>query len=347
MSLPRASVVRQLRAEGSASTGTLRITHGLPTVLALGLIFATSAPAQTATPRKASTERANPKSPPTGSSEERLEKDYQALLAKDDDAAEAVERLLKENTAFESKGAGLEKITLQARIDEQFTPVRKAYEEFLRRHPKHARARIAFGSFLNERGEEEYAMEQWEKARIQDPSIPAVWNNLANYYGHRGPVKRAFEYYAKAIELDPKEAVYYQNFGTTVFLFRKDAREHFSLSEQQVFDKALALYRQAVKLAPADFALATDVAQTYYGIQPLRAKEALAAWAAALKLAADDIQREGILLHLARVHMLAGEYAVAREHVAKVRHAGYDALKERLSRSIDEHEKRGKGTAAE
>lgn len=37
---------------------------------------------------------------------------------------------------------------------------------------------------------------------------PAVYNNLANIYGHTGPVKKAFEFYARAIELNSHEPVY-------------------------------------------------------------------------------------------------------------------------------------------
>ena len=103
-----------------------------------------------------------------------------------------------------------------------------------------------------------------------------MWNNLANYYGEHGPLTNAFIDYAKAIELNPAEPIYYQNFATTVYMFRRDAREFYGINEQQVFDKALALYRQAVKLAPDNFVFATDYAESYYGIRPYRTNDALA-----------------------------------------------------------------------
>ena len=46
-----------------------------------------------------------------------------------------------------------------------------------------------------------------------DPKNPAAWNNLASVYGHHGPMAKAFEYYTKAIELNPGESVYYHNLG--------------------------------------------------------------------------------------------------------------------------------------
>ncbi len=100
------------------------------------------------------------------------------------------------------------------------------------------------------------------------PKNPAAWNQLANYYGEYGGLTNAFAYYTEAIRLDPTEPVYYQNFATTVYLFRKDAREFYHINEQQVFDKALGLYRQAMKLDPSNLVLATDYAESYYGIKP-------------------------------------------------------------------------------
>ena len=103
-----------------------------------------------------------------------------------------------------------------------------------------------------------------------DPSNPAAWNNLANYYGHRGPVTNAFAYYGKAIEINPQEPIYYENFATTVYLFRKDAEEFFKLTEDQVFEKSLGLYREAMRLDPTNFVLASDYAESFYGTHPPR-----------------------------------------------------------------------------
>src|SRR5260370_40669420 len=107
---------------------------------------------------------------------------------------------------------------------EGFGPVRKGYEDFLQQHPGSAYGYLAYGSFLNDLGEEYEASLQYEKSRQLDPKNPAVWNNLANYYGEFSPVTNAFIYYARAIELNPAEPVYYQNLATTVYLFRKDAQ---------------------------------------------------------------------------------------------------------------------------
>ncbi len=167
------------------------------------------------------------KSPGIGSSvsdaKDPVEKEYAKLLEDDDAAQEEVDKWIRDEEAFKAAGAGISKAVMSARIDKRFDTVRQAYKDFLRRHPKHARARLAYGSFLDDIGEEEEAGIEWEQAKKMDPQNPAVWNNLANHYGHRGPIEKAFQCYEKAIELNPNESTYVWNLATTTYLFRRGA----------------------------------------------------------------------------------------------------------------------------
>lgn len=282
------------------------------------------------------------------------EKEYLKLLEMDDAAQAEVDRWIQDNNKFKEQGAEIEAITLNARIKKRFEPVKKAYEEFLQRNPNHARARLAYGSFLNDIHEEEAAERQWEKAREADPTSPAAWNNLANHYGHNGPVTNSFRYYAKAIELDPAESTYYYNLATTVYLFRRDATNFYKISEQQVFEKAMGLYRKALELDPDNFALATDYAQSYYGFDPkltgdaeqdqkIKQKhfsDAMAAWQHAFKLAGDDIERQGVLLHYARLQINAGRFDDARQNLNAITNDMFRTTKQNLVKKLD-----GKETA--
>ena len=229
---------------------------------------------------------------------------------------------------------------------------------FLRIHPEHARTRLAYGSFLNDIHEEDAAHSQWEKARELDPKNPAAWNNLANYYGHNGPVMKSFEYYGKAIELDPTESTYYFNLATTVYLFRRDATNYFKITEPEVFDKALALYRKALQLDPENFVLATDLAQSYYGIKLVKTgdteanrkaaqklnDEAIAAWQVALKLARDDIERQGVYIHFARLNIDAGRFEEARKNLNAVTNDMFNGTKKTLTKKLLKRENEAKGT---
>ncbi len=289
-----------------------------------------------------------------------VEQEYQRLLADDDAAQAEVDTWIEANQKRLAEGDTLGTITLKLRIKQRYEPVKKAYEDFLLRNSKHARARLAYGSFLNDIGEEEAAKVQIEKAVELDPQNPAAWNNLANFYGHNGPVTKAFECYGKALELKPTEAVYYQNLATTMYLFRRDATNYFKLTEQQVFDRALALYRQALEFDPTNFLLATDFAQSYYGIPAPKTgdleadrqaaqkltDEALAAWRIALKLARDDKEREGVHIHLARTQINAGRLADARKSLSFVTNAIYAGVKQRLLKRLEPGEDKLKATNA-
>lgn len=207
---------------------------------------------------------------------------------------------------------------------------------------KDASFHLAWGNLLTNMGEEneDRAAEQWEISRQLDPTDPNPWNNLANYHGHVGPVKKSFEYYAKAVSLDPKEPIYLQNFATTVFLFRKDAQEFYGINEQQVFDKALDLYRQALKLTPQDYALAADLAISYYGIKPARVEAALADWRYAQKLAPSELDKQNVEIHLARWEMKAGRFDKARKHLDAVTAPLLQELKARVARTLAQAEKK-------
>ena len=267
------------------------------------------------------------------------ETELREVMLADDAAQDDVNGWLREfDSQAETNQTAAASAALNARIKARFGKVRGAYENFLQRHPESAHGFLAFGSFLNDTGDEEGAHLQYENSRQLDPNNPAVWNNLANYYGEFSPVTKAFEYYAQAIRLKPDEPVYYQNFATTVYLFRKDAKEFYHLAEPQVFDKALGLYRQALRLAPDNVVLATDYAESYYGIKPLRPHDALAAWTNALTVAHTDAERQGVELHLARVKIAAGFFDQASNHLAAVTNAAFLGMQKQLYRSLADHE---------
>ena len=266
------------------------------------------------------------------------EKELHQLMIEDDAAMDEVDKWIRDNNAFAAQGAGESKEAMNARILARLNTVRTNYENFLQRYPDSARGHLAYASFLNNINDEKDGMLENEKARQLDPKNPAAWNNLANFYSEHGPITNAFAYFAKAIELDPGEPVYYQNLAVVVYLYRKDARAFYDLDEQQVFDKALALYRKAMQLDPDNFPLATDYAESYYGIRPLRTNDALAAWTNALSVAHNDAEREGVFVHLARIKISVGRFDEARAQLAAVTNEIYAALKDRGERNLAERE---------
>lgn len=301
-------------------------------IAALGVLLATNQPAAVSNLVHSETGIAvkvtNPDDP--------VEIEFKRLMEEDDAAQAEADKWIRDNAEFAANGAGTPPAELNKRILERFAPVRQGYERFIEQHTNHVGALVAYASFLSDIGNEEGQRTYLERALELDKTDPAIWNNLANYYGHRGPVKKAFSYYEKAIELDPNEPIYFHNFGTTVFLFRVDVKEYYDVNEQQVFDKALGLYSNAMRLSPTDFPLASDVAQTYYGIKPPRTEDALRAWTNAFNIANDEIEREGVEVHFARIKMNVGRFAEARAHLATITNAMYTDLKTRLERNLKE-----------
>ena len=103
-----------------------------------------------------------------------LESEYQKLLEADDEAQEEVDKWIRDNEAIREPGAGPPDATLRARVLQRLAVARKAYDEFLQLHPDHARARLAYGSFLMDIGEESDAAKQMERSRELDPKNPGT-----------------------------------------------------------------------------------------------------------------------------------------------------------------------------
>jgi Tfp pilus assembly protein PilF len=263
------------------------------------------------------------------------EVDLRAVMTADDGVLDEVNSWIQTNQIPHSDTNAIAQLNLK--IHSRLDDVKHDYENFLHRHPDSARGYLAYGSFLDDIGDEDAAMVQYENSKQLDPKNPAVWNQIANYEGEHGELTNAFTDYTEAIRLDPTEPVYYHNFATTVYLYRKDVREFYHITEPQVFDKALGLYQQAMKLTPDDLVLATDYAMSYYGIKPLRTNDALVAWTNALSICKDENEREGVLLHLARVKVAAGFYDEAQAHLDAITNAKFSDMRKRLERSLADH----------
>ncbi|MEI7731688.1 MAG: hypothetical protein WCO56_19105 [Verrucomicrobiota bacterium] len=266
-----------------------------------------------------------------------VDSEYRTLLRADDEAQAEVDEWIKASQSNHVESVTVAKALLQLRISRRFEPVGEAYQGFLKVHPEHTRARLAYASFLRDWGHEPEALEQLEKARTLAPANAVVWNNLGNFYGHNGPATNAFTCYARALELNPREPLYYQNYARNLLLFRGDAMNVYHLSLRDVITKAQDLYRKALELCPTNFTVASDLAQSYYAvILPVTTnatvanqavvqlgEESLAAWRRAEAVAEDDVQRQGVWLHYARICISLQRFDDAQKHLDKVQAMEY------------------------
>ena len=75
-----------------------------------------------------------------------------------------------------------------------------------------AKAQVAFGITVAQKGLWKEATQRWESATVIDPSYPSAWNNLGIGYEQLGRFDDARKAYEKALELDPKNAFIRQNY---------------------------------------------------------------------------------------------------------------------------------------
>jgi tetratricopeptide (TPR) repeat protein len=277
-------------------------------------------------------------STPGAAPQAQLEADYAQLQALDDSAQAEVDEWTRQSNTAGTNQSQAAVADLHHRVHQRLAPVRHAYENFLSKHPDYVKARLTYGGFLNDLGEESAAQAQWEKALELDPKNADALNNLAGRYSEIGPPEKAFEYYSKAIALNPSSAIYHANFGDTLYVRRKTAMTFYHLDEQQVYARALACYSNAARLDPTNYAFASKAAETHYTLKNFPTQNALQAWTNALLRTHSEPERDGVYVHLARVNMLAGHYAQARNILAAITNADCLKLKSNLLETIKARE---------
>ena len=280
-----------------------------------------------------------------------IEIEFQRILKADEYGEDEIEKILADAPTPDparSTDLATKREAVRKRLLEVINRVRGSYESFLKAHPEHVRARLAFADNLETHGEDYEVLEQLKLALDYDPKNAATWNNYGNHFGHVGPITNGFAAYEKAIALRPFEPLYHYNYGTTVFLFRKAAMEYFHCDEQAVFGRALDEYLLCRKLAPHSFRNAFEYAQTYYGVKPVPAttpedkraaevrlaEQALAAWREALSLSDNETDREGIFVHFARWQIKVGRWDEARASLTHVTRPEHAELKARVERNL-------------
>jgi Flp pilus assembly protein TadD len=75
-----------------------------------------------------------------------------------------------------------------------------------------AKAQVAFGISVAQRGLWREAIYRWEKAVELDPTYAAAFNDLAIAYEHEGQLEKARKAYERALELEPNNNEIRQNF---------------------------------------------------------------------------------------------------------------------------------------
>ena len=264
-----------------------------------------------------------------------VEKEFRSVLLLDDKIHSEVDQWIRDNAKLTEKKSGIPVESLGEQIRIRLSKVEEAYVSFLAKYPKHVEARLAFGSFYSGLGKHDDAMGQWAEARDLEKQNPVPWNNIGKAYGQKGKISEAIRHFTKASELAPKQPLYYRNLAAMLFAYPDQAARYYLIDRSQVVPKVLLLFEKALILDPKNFTLATDTAMIYLATSPFKAKEAINAWNKALSLAPDIRSKEGVRIHLARIHVRIGEPKVAQKLLLDVRDPNFNQLKEEILKKID------------
>ena len=251
----------------------------------------------------------------------------------------------KEKETLRTSPAARDRLALQIRA--RLGEVRKQYESFLKSHPKHARGRVAYGSFLTNLDDREAARTQWKLALENDPGNAAALNNIATHIGTialrnqiTDQLPSAFGSQQKAMALAPKQALYRHNFATLLNTFPKEARTHFKLTERQLTQRALRELKTAMILDPGNFEIAADYSETFLDLKPFPHARAIAAWKNAVTLAKLPEEKDWAHLQMTVVHLKSSHWKEAELTVQQIRPGAHTPLVKQLKIAIAAHRKR-------
>lgn len=208
----------------------------------------------------------------------------------------------------------------------------RAYRAFLRRNPDHAGARIMYGNFLADTGRADEAAQQWWHVVQSHPTVAVAHNNLGEYWLHRGEIARALAFFDRARQLEPNRAVFQYNWANTVAAYRKDVKQVYGWSVDEITTRSLEAFRKARDLEPHDFTYAKAYAEMFYFTPDADWEAAHAAWRFCLGQDLPELTRQQIYARLARVCMHLKRFDEAADWLAKIQApelAGYRAALER------------------
>jgi tetratricopeptide (TPR) repeat protein len=237
------------------------------------------------------------------------------------------------SAAEELQAARLLETALTARDAEpaEWRKLSQIYRGLETRHPSVAAIRTAHGELLWKLEKKDAAVKKWHEAVALQPTEATALNHLGGSYLTAGQPARAVEFYERATQAEPANAMFHFNLANVSFMFRHEMPE----PEEAVFKRALTHFAEASRLLPGNPEFARAYAETFYLLPQPDWKEALAAWKRFYEVTQ---QKEFALANLARVHMKLGEKAEARACLAQVQSPEYQRLKTRLTQRIDTEE---------
>ena len=181
------------------------------------------------------------------------------------------------------------------------------YDELITRDPHNVETLILYGKFLRRIGKNDQAHAMFIHADHLSPNIAVLKQQIGNYLAEQGNYPEALAYYLKAVELEPKEAVYHYGLGELMATFRDKFVTDGAFTDDSIDGEILKSFAKAEELDPKNKDFAFRHAEAYYDLKTPKWDDALALWTKLSKRAdLSRYERDAIRLHMSRINCELG-----------------------------------------
>ena len=200
------------------------------------------------------------------------------------------------------------------------------YAGLVTHYPDQAEVQKAAGEYYEQADQFDAAVACWQRAEALDPRDASLADALGSLFLKDGRVRDACGHFEHAVAVRPDVAIYHFDLANVLYLFRKQLLAPPDRPDEgAVLTEALAHFRLASKLAPADLRLAQAYAETFYLMPVPDWEQALAAWTTVLGLSGENTDFANG--HLARVSLRLGRRADMDMYLDRIHNPQYDPMK--------------------
>ena len=211
---------------------------------------------------------------------------------------------------------------------EDWEKLERIYTNLEAKYPNAAAIKNGHAEFLWSRGEQRRAVDTWLAAEKLEPNNGVILDHLGGSFLGAGEVKKAADYFVRAIQSAPENATYHFNYANVAFLFRHDLHDAAHPDSEAMIDEAMKQFAEAVRLQPLNAEYARAFAETFYIVPKPDWHAALQAWQHFYEISS---QKDFALLNVARVQLKLGQKAEARASLERIQGAEYAGVKGRLN----------------
>lgn len=222
-------------------------------------------------------------------------------------------------------------------LERHITDLIRAYSAYLMDHPKDANALILYGKLLRRVQKFDEAFSAFLKADEINPNIAVVKQQIGTHLAEAGKPKAALPFYLRAVELEPKTAIYHFALGQLLHEFRGVFIEERIFTRDALEREMINAFKKAVALRPDAFDLRMRLGEAYYDLSSPDWKSALLHWNQMRKETENELQAEILDLHRARVMAKLGRAEQAIELAEKVQTASLQKSKQQVLDEIARH----------